>query len=208
MWKATWFVTWIWVLSVPCRAVDLETLGKLPKGAVLVYEVETQKGTKPFVIRIARFRPDAVLEWESESHQGTVHFYRKALQEADTLLTAGVFEAGVDQEIADAASRWLPEKIYRDLGEKHEVRVRLNNFPTKLRVETKESVRLSWNGVEVEAPVLVLRDGRGGSWKFLDVAANPLLVEYSNAYYRERLVRIATENVSTLRWIKNLPPIK
>lgn len=193
---------------MPCRAVDLETLGKLPKGTVLVYEVETQKETKPFVIRIARFRPDVVLEWESESHQGTVHFFRKALQEAETLMTAGVFEAGVDREIEDAAARWLPQKIYQDLQDKEEVRVRLNNFPSKLRRESRGTARLSWNGAEVEIPVLVLHDGRGGSWKFLDIAANPLLVEYRTRFYRESLVRIATENVSALRWIKQLPPIK
>ncbi|HOM99436.1 MAG TPA: hypothetical protein PLM33_04195 [Acidobacteriota bacterium] len=191
-----------------CLGAAPSLLAELPSGAVLVYRVETQRSTKPFVVRIGRFRPDIVLEWESESHQGTVHFHSVAVSSADKLLTTGIFEPGVDQEFGDAMGRWLSSQMYRKLTQSGRVKVRLNNFSSQLVLRGRGSVEVSWNGTPQELPVVLVEDGRGGRWSFLDSAENPLLVTYENPYYAEILERVAIENASKLRWLKRMPPIK
>ena len=46
-----------------------------------------------------------------------------------------------------------------------------------------------------------VKDSRGGTWTFLDDRKNPLMLEYRNPYYVQK-VRTITSGGVKLRWIK------
>ena len=66
------------------------------ENSILIYIHETEPGDTQFVLRIARFLPDIVLEWESLSHQGTIHLRKKAVEKGKGLTLSGLFDPGVD----------------------------------------------------------------------------------------------------------------
>lgn len=175
----------------------------------MVYE--TQSATKDptqFVIRIARFQPDIVLEWETVSYQGTTHMFRAAVRSSRKVMTGGVFDPGVDTDARDWTVKWLSRALYEDLIREGEAKVFLNNTPARFEVAGKGEFSLTLNGDEVKVRAFALKDDRSGTWKYLDDPKNPTLLEYETPYYRETLRRVATDQKGSLRWIKKLPPVK
>lgn len=195
----------LWVQTA--QGGDLNAIPEFGPHTVLVYQNTAADQERQFVVRIARFLPDRVMEWESESHQGTVHLSRKAVQSARKLTLSGLFDPGVDTESSDTLIKWLSRDVFEELARKGQVKVVLNAFPLVLQLKGRSTARLSVDRTEVEIPVLELEDSRKGRWLFLDHADNPLLVEHSNPYYRERLTAVSTTQKNSLRWIKKLPPV-
>lgn len=192
------------VLQTSALAAPLE----LGPNSVLVYR--NTAGDEPerqFVVRIARFRPDLVLEWDSESHQGTIHIGSAAVASARRLSLSGLFEAGVDTESKDATTKWLSLELFAELARKGKVKVHLNAFPSVLELKGRSTTTLEWNREEIEVPVLEVVDSRKGRWLILDEPGNPLIIEHSSRYHRERLAVVATNQKGSLRWIKRLPPV-
>ena len=72
----------------------------------------------------------------------------------------------------------------------------------------EETRPLVLNKVEIEVPVLRVRDSQDGSWIVHKDPLNPVLIEYQSHHYHMRLKRISTSQSNNLRWIKKLPPVK
>lgn len=180
----------------------------LGPNAVLVYKNSAGKRETQFVLRLARFRPDVFLEWESVSHQGTLHLYRKAVKEARKFSFSQLFEVGVDIESKDVMAVWLSDEMFRELTEAGEAKINFNHLPLTMVVEARKTFQVSVNKEVLEIPVITVRDDRKGVWTFHDDPQNPILVEYVSPYFRQYLKSITTNNRNSLRWIKKLPPVK
>lgn len=180
----------------------------LGPNSVLVYQNETGEKTSQFVLRLARYRPDVFLEWESFSSQGTLHLFHEAVREARKFSFAGLFEVGVDMESNDTMTVWLSERMYRDLTEQGVTKIRLNRSPLTMEMQGEGTFDLMINQEVQEIPVIHVRDDRGNRWVFHKDPSNPILVEYSSHYFRRHLKVVSTKPRNNLRWIKKLPPVK
>ncbi len=198
---------WMW-LGLHSLPVALASPLEFGEGTVLVYENVSGDEPSQFIIRLGRFRPDIVLEWESVSHQGTVHLHSKAVSGAPNLTVAGLFEPGIDHESDDIMTKWLPRELFEALADGQQVKVKLNNIAAKLKLEGKGTASVVVNKEEMQVPVVTIKDSRKGVWTVLDDAENPLLIRFETPYYHEELLRVATGQRNNLRWIKQLPPIK
>ncbi len=178
-------------------------------GTILVYETRSASNEPtPFVMRIARFQPDIVLEWETVSYQGTTHMFRAAVRGARKITTGGVFDPGVDMDAEDWTVKWLSRALYEDLTREGEAKISLNNAPSRFKVSGKCEFGVTLNGQEVKVQAFRVTDDRRGSWTFLDDPRNPIQLGYETPYYTEVLQRVATDQKGALRWIKRLPPVK
>jgi hypothetical protein len=175
---------------------------------VLVYENQTGPESHRFVVRLARFQPDIFLEWESFSHQGTIHLRKKAVADANKLTVGGLFEAGVDVESKDVMTNWLPAGLYSSLIDQGKAKAQLNRRKITMQLVGEGARQLVVNQVEVEVPVLLIEDSQGSSWIVHKDPRNPVLIEYRSQHYHMQLKRISTSESNNLRWIKKLPPVK
>lgn len=175
---------------------------------ILVYESESGSEESQFVLRLARFNPDVVFEWESVSHQGTVHLFREAVEEGEGMTISSLFEAGVDVESDDVMTKWLPRRAYRQLLEDGGTELKLNRLKTDFQLIDERTRILIWNKEERVVSVMVLEDSKKGQWVFLKEESNPVLIEYSTPYYREKLARVSTTGKDVLRWFRILPPVR
>jgi hypothetical protein len=175
---------------------------------VLVYENQTGPECHEFVLRIARFQPDIFLEWESFNHQGTIHLRKKAVADARKLTVGGLFEAGVDVESKDVMTNWLSTALYYTLIDGGQAQVQLNRRKIKMTVIGEGTRQLVLNQVEIEVPVVRIKDNQNGSWVVHKNPRNPVLIEYQSPHYHMQLKRISTHTSNNLRWIRKLPPVK
>jgi len=179
-----------------------------PKSILVYSNQPRQQKEAQFVFRLARYRPDIFLEWESRTDQGTIHLHRRAVSKAERFTVSSLFEVGVDVESSEMMTLWLSEKIYQDLTEKGEARIELNRSPIKLTLKDEGTYRLTINKQVEEIPVIHVEDDRKGSWTFHKSGENPLLVEYVTPYFHQHLKTVSTGPSNKLRWIKELPPVK
>ncbi len=178
------------------------------ENSILIYIHETESGETQFVLRIARFSPDIVLEWESLSHQGTIHLRKKAVEKGKGLTLSGLFEPGIDSESKDVMTTWLSRARYDELLDSGETKIRLNRLSTEFTLDREITYSLKVDKKETSVPALVVVDARGGRWVFQKVRGNPVLLEFSNRYYREYLKSVISNQPGSLRWIRELPPVK
>lgn len=202
-----WNAFFISVASLSLLAGSGTDLVLRPK-TVLVYETRSGKEESQFVLRLARYHPDIFLEWESTSHQGTLHLYRKAVTEGKTFSLAGLFQIGVDMISEDTMTTWLSRRMYEDLVSDGEAKVVFNNHPVKLNVTGEGTYALRLNKVPQEISVIFVEDDRKGKWSLHKNPDNPILVEYESPYYRQRLKSVSTNAENRLRWIRKLPPVR
>jgi len=194
----------LFFLQPQLKAEKLEFSG----GTVLVYDSTAGGEKSQLIIRLARFQPDIVLEWENLSYQGTIHFFKNAVQKARALTVSEPFDPGIDGEFPDRIAKWLPVKVYERLAAGSETKIQLNGIPAVLKPVGRESATVVVNKQSIEVPVLLLEDNRRGRWAFQDDASNPVLIRYETPYFLESLARVSTPETPSLRWIKKLPPIK
>jgi len=177
--------------------------------SVLVYQNQIgQRGETQFVIRVARFRPDIFLEWETISDQGTLHLYQSAVQEARSFTFTSLFEVGVEMESSETMTYWLSERMYQELTENGETQVQLNRSPMKMQLKGEGTYRLTINKEVEEIPSISIEDDRKGSWTFHKDRENPLLLEYVTPYFHQRLTTVSIAPSNRLRWTRELPPVK
>jgi len=192
-------------MGIPATGASSLSFGEK---TVLVYENQTGAESHQFVLRIARFRPDIVLEWESFNHQGTVHLRKSAVAGAKKFSVGGLFEAGVDIDSKDVMTNWFSVELFNRLVEEGEADVKLNSHKVKMRLVGEESRRLSVDQVPVDVPVIRVEDSQDASWVVNKDPQNPVLIEYTSRHYTMRLTRVSTSKSNNLRWIRKLPPVK
>ena len=180
---------------------------KLGANSVLVYKNESTQSSSQFVVRLARYLPDLVLEWESEADQGTVHLSRAALGSGEQFTLTQLFEVGVNNESRTTMTVRLSDWAFQELSQKGKVKLKVNRLPSKLNVIGVTKVELQLGGEPVEVDGLRIRDNRGGEWVLLDDPDAPLVLSYKTRHFSQTLHSIARPATSSLRWIKRLPPI-
>ncbi len=175
---------------------------------ILIYENTSGAGTTQTVIRVARYRPDIVMEWETRMDQGIVHMYRRAVDHSRRFTLAGLFEVGVNRGSKDETTVWLSKALYDQLASGKMQKIHFNRNPLKITPLKTENARILVDGNEVVSTVVVLKDDRRGEWAFLDERENPILVRYSSPFYVSELSKVVNPQKASLRWIKKLPPVQ
>ncbi len=175
---------------------------------ILIYENTTREKTSQIVIRVARYQPDIVMEWETRMDQGTVHLYRKAVDQSRRFTLSGLFEVGVSSVSKDETTVWLSRALYDQLATGKTQKIYFNRTPLKMTRLRSEDARILVDGEDVESAVVVVKDDRRGEWAFLDNRENPLLIRYSSPFYVTELSKVVNPEKASLRWIKKLPPIQ
>jgi hypothetical protein len=181
---------------------------ELGENSILIYIHENEPGDTQFVLRIARFMPDIVFEWESLSHQGTIHLRKKAVEKGKGLTLSGLFDPGVDSESKDVMTTWLSKALFDELLKSGETKIKLNRLSTQFTLKGEIAYSLNVDKKEISVPAMVVVDARGGKWVFQKSRENPVLLEFSNEYYREFLKSLIVSQPGSLRWIQELPPVK
>lgn len=142
------------------------------------------------------------------AQQGTVHFYREAVEEGSGISLSRLFDNGIDLESEEMMSKWLPLAAYETLLREGRVQINLNNNSAQFDLIDEGTHQVTVDGQEMVLPVIHVKDNRRGSWIFYKNADNPLLIEYKTAYYHEFLKSITTQGNGDFRWIRQVPPIK
>ena len=175
---------------------------------ILIYENTTRELTSQIVIRVARYQPDIVMEWETQMDQGTVHLYRKAVDQSRRFTLFGLFEVGVSSVSKDETTVWLSRALYDQLATGKTQKIYFNRTRLKMTPLRSEDARVLVNGEDLVFAVVVVKDDRRGEWAFLDDRENPLLIRYSSPFYVTELSKVVNPGKASLRWIKKLPPIQ
>lgn len=200
------------VLAALFNPIQTEAGGPvaLVPGPRTVFVYSNQSGTKKtqFVLRLGRFQPDILFEWESTADQGTVQLYRKAVRSARRFTLSGLFDVGVDTESADEMTVWFSQAVCEDLLQRRKAEVVFNSIPLQLRVQKETPFSLELNGQPVHVKGLELTDARQGRWNIYPEVRNCLVLEYQTKYFHQRLKSVSTNPRNMLRWIKKSPPIR
>jgi riboflavin synthase len=181
---------------------------EMPPNTVLIYNQTNQLGSKEFIIRVARFKPDVVLEWESSTDQGTVQIYGEALESAEGFTLSSLFQVGMHNDTRKVTTLWFSRSMFDRARSKGSVEIEYNRIPLSMKMRNSSRQRIFVNGQEEEVDAIVLKDNRGGKWLLLDDRNNPLILQYKSPYFESRLTRVLNTGQEKLRWIKTLPPIK
>lgn len=180
----------------------------VPAKTVLIFHSVVANKETPTVLRVARFKPDIFVEWESVNHQGTIHLYQDAVEDGRKFILENLFDAGVDSESKDAMTIWLSGRIYKELKENGHAKIELNNLPLKMKVLGTGTFDLLVDKKQRQIPVITIEDERKSTWVIHDDPENPLMVEYKTPRFRKYLRSVNTSSWPGLRWIKQIPPVK
>ena len=181
---------------------------EVPPNTVLIYKHTTQLGSKQFVIRVARYQPDIVLEWESHTDQGTVQIYGKAVESAGGFTLSSLFQVGMHNDARKVTTLWLSRSMFDRVRSGKSVKIDYNQAPLKLKIREHSRHTVTVNGVGQEVDALQVDDNRRGTWLLLDDRQNPLVLKYTSPYFESQLTKVLNTGKEKLRWIKTLPPIK
>ncbi|MBN2244142.1 MAG: hypothetical protein JW793_15760 [Acidobacteria bacterium] len=188
-------------LWVSAAAFD-SGLPQFGRDTVLVWEITGANSTSDFVARIAAFSPDLLMEWEDSKSQGTVYIPGREIMEAGGYVHTRLFQSGIDVRAEGETTAWLSRRIYRELKDKKEAKLKIDRVPGRMTCLGEEELMVEINGSAVKLPVIKVRDNRKAEMWFLDVEHNPLMVQYRTRHYRKILVSITTNRADTLRWLK------
>lgn len=209
MWKRT-FVTILGSLLIFPASSKAAGPGPLEIGpnSLLIYKSYSGSVEREWILRVARFGPDVVLEWESFANQGTLHLFRNSVLNGTSFSLFGLFEPGVEMESKKVTTIWFSRRTYGELAGTGRTRIKVNRFPRKLELLEEDLFRLSLNRRPHEVPAIRVEDDRGAEWVLLKDPANPILLEYTERNYRLALTSFQTRSQVSLRWLRRLPPVK
>ncbi len=202
-------------ILVSCVLVLLASLGSLQASSlevagntILIYENTTSESTSEIVIRVARYQPDIVMEWETSADQGTVQLFSRAVDRADRFTLRGLFKVGMNRVSGDETTLWLSRALYDRVVTGEPQKIILNRIALKTKLARRENIDITVDKEMASFPVVVLEDNRKGEWAFLDDRENPLLAKYATPFYETKLSRVVNPDKISLRWIKRLPPVQ
>jgi hypothetical protein len=190
------------IMLLPGGQGSDEELPAFGKDTVLVYKSSIENEAV-FVVRIAEFAPDRFVEWEDSTTQGTIFMQAKAVEDGREFVNWRLYEGGVDTRGKNATTLWLSRRIFRELKEKQKFKVIMDGIPTWITLLGSDHMPIEVNRVSRPVPVIKTRDERGTERWFVDLANNPLLVNFLFRNYQQKLISITTDRSNTLRWIKD-----
>lgn len=179
-----------------------EELPAFGKDTVLVWEIPMEDITNDFVVRIAAFSPDLLMEWETEKSQGTIFIPRKMIMEAKGFVHSRLFKSGMDIQAKNETTVWLNRRTYRELKDNKKAKLKIDRVQGDMTCTGVEKFTVEVNGSLMSVPVIRVQDSRNAEMLFLDREDNPLLVQYKIRHYSKTLVSITTDRTNTLRWLK------
>jgi hypothetical protein len=181
-----------------------ETGGLPPfgKDTVLVYKTEIEDQVQKFVVRIAEFKPDRLIEWEDTKTQGTIFMPAASIESGKFFLNSSLFEAGVDTKGKNATTLWLSTRIYRDIVEKKKVKIGIDGIDTWVTLEGRDQIPVEVNRKVANIPAIRTLDERQSTRWFCDSEENPVLLKHSIRHFTQTLASVTTDQPNTLRWIK------
>lgn len=185
-----------------CGAENDVKLPRFGRDTVLVWDTQSGNSTASFVIRIASFHPNLLLEWEDGISQGTVSIPSRDLSEARGYVNKKLFLQGMDTRSDNETTLWLSRKIFLALKESGEVKCYIDRTPGKMKFEGEEELLVKINGALLALPAIRVKDDRGAVRWFLDREDNPLLIQYELRHFSQTLKSISTDRRDTLRWLK------
>ena len=177
-------------------------LPQFGRDTVLVWETTTQGTTGDFVVRLAGFYPDLLMEWEDFRSQGTVFIPNEDILKAKGYTNKRLFKPGMDTRSENSTTMWLSRKIFLELKEKKKAKCDIDSVSGRMTYEGDGEIVVEVNGSKVELPVIIVQDDRGAERWFLDQEQNPLMMKYTLRQYVQSLVSITTNRQNTLRWLK------
>ncbi len=166
----------------------------------MVWDTAARDHTSEFIIRIATYSPERHFEWESRAQQGTIRIPKHILKEGKKMTFARLFDNGVDIDRADFLTLWLSEKIYEELKNTKRSKITMDSLKDEFSLVDTLHYPLVVDKELTEVSALKLKDSRGATWIFLDSPENPILLEYKNQYYEQK-IRYMTTRGNILRWI-------
>ena len=178
---------------------------KLPlfgKDTVLVWEIPLKDVTTDFVVRLARYSPDLLMEWEDNRSQGTVFIPSQEIMKAKGYVNTKLFKPGMDTQAENETTVWLSRQAFRDLKDNKEVKLKIDRVQGRMTYIGEGEFTVEVNGSSVVLPVIKVQDNRKAEMWFLDREDNPLLVQYRIRHYSKKLISITTDRKNTLRWLK------
>ena len=179
-----------------------ENLPPFGRDTVLVWEMTNKDFKTDFVVRIAAYSPNLLMEWEDRKTQGTVFIPSREIIGAKGYVNNKLFKSGMDTRAKDETTIWLSRSVYRDLKENTEAKLKIERVQGRMTYLGEEELAVEVNGSPMKLPVIKVRDSRKAEWWFLDREDNPLMVQYRMREYRKTLVSITTNRKNTLRWLK------
>jgi hypothetical protein len=179
-----------------------ESLPPFGRDTVLVWEIPNKDFTTDFVVRIAAYSPNLLMEWEDRKTQGTVFIPSREIMEAKGYVNNKLFKSGMDTRAKNETTVWLSRSVYRDLKENKEAKLKIEHVQGRMTYLGEGELTVEVNGSPMNLPVIKVRDGRQAEWWFMDREDNPLMVQYRMREYRKILVSITTNRKNTLRWLK------
>ena len=194
----------LFCLTIPwnCLPGEDQGLPEFGQDTVLVWETKVQNTARKFVVRIARYSPDLIMEWEDALSQGTVFISNRDLLEAKGYLNNDLFQQGMDTRADGATTMWLSRSVFRTLKEKKSAKCKIDRVPGKITYEGDGVISVQVNGSPMTLPVIKVHDDRKAEKWFLDNEENPLLMKYTLRHHNQTLVSITTDRPNTLRWLK------
>jgi hypothetical protein len=175
-------------------------LARLDSGATIVWDTTAGDKTSEFIIRIAQYSPERHFEWESRAQQGTIRIPSHVLRDSKRITFARLFDNGVDIESADFLTLWLSRKIYDELKNSRRSRITMDSLKDEFVLLETIEYPLVVDKQTITAPAVKLKDERGATWIFLDSPENPIMLEYKNKYFLQK-IRYMTTRGNILRWI-------
>ncbi|MBI1745798.1 MAG: hypothetical protein HYR55_04325 [Acidobacteria bacterium] len=186
----------------PAAPTGAGALFRFDRDTVIVWRAEMQEAGYDFVVRIAQFEPKRLFEWESSANQGVVLLDPSAIQSSRSFQTSKLFSAGSETKSKDETAIWLSKEAFRELADAGHVQVKLDSIANTWRIIRRETVPLQVNREEVQIPVIVVADSRGGEWAFYDHPDNPFFVRHTIRGFTQAIKSITTNRKNTLRWLK------
>jgi len=172
------------------------------RDTVLVWSIRSGEYDGSFVVRIAEFLPDRLLEWEDEQTQGTVFMAARDLEGAKAFATTRMFESGINTNKKGVTTLWLSGRIFRDLKEKKKARCTLDGVPAVLTNKGEEQIEVEVNRSVILLPAIRVADDRSAERWFLDDQDNPLLLKHQVRQFTQTLTSVTTDRKGTLRWLR------
>ena len=179
-----------------------EDLPSFGRDTVLVWEISSRDLKADFVVRLAAYSPNLLMEWEDRKTQGTVFIPSREIMGAKGYVNNKLFKSGIDTRAKDETTVWLSRSVYRDLKEKKEAKLKIERVQGRMTCLGEGELTVEVNGSPMKLPVIKVRDNRKAEWCFLDREDNALMVQYRMREYRKTLVSITTNRKNTLRWLK------
>ena len=173
---------------VPSQPTVLEFEGTLPGSSIRC------------VFRLQSIAPDLRAEWEEDFKLGAFTVPARVLESSREFNRRSTLPNG-REEVLKAPVLVLGQQVFDELARGDQVPIKIHQVAGWLRKESSTVFEVG----DLRLPALVCTDNLGRTYIFQDSREFPLLLEYRNPHYQERLTRVHSGRDVIFRWFKSSP---